>query len=217
MTVIQQYKLENKREIISVFIFLSILVGCSFFKNHKDIELPILSPKVNGSYAVINSFEFKNQYNQIITQNHTKGKVYVAEFFFTNCPSICPLVSKQLQGVYKRYKDEVNFMILSHTIDPEHDIPSELMKYYTNTLQIEQPSNWHLLTGNKDKIYDLANFSYGTVVYKGNNKLKNNIMHSGALLLIDQNRLIRGMYDGKDPESINRLITDIGRLLRHFQ
>ncbi|WP_423997208.1 SCO family protein [Maribacter sp. IgM3_T14_3] len=176
-------------------------------------ELPILSPKVAGVYLPIDSFQFTNQYADTISQEDVKGKVYVAEFFFSSCPSICPVVSKQLKRVFKTYEIESNFMILSHTIDPEHDTILKLKDYYENTLEIESVSNWHLLTGNRDAIYNLANFSYGAVVYNDDNKLKNNIMHSGALLLVDREGFVRGMYDGKDKESVDRLIADIRKLL----
>lgn len=206
-----------------MFISLSfICVGCTLFTAHSNkkdsvlnsVELPILSPKVNGEHTPIGSFQLVSQYNKTISNQDVKGKVYVAEFFFTSCPSICPLVSKQLKRVFERYKNEPNFMILSHTINPKHDTVSRLKEYYKEKLGIQHPSNWNLLTGDQNEIYDLANFSYGAVVYEEKTKLKDNIMHSGALLLVDQCGFIRGMYDGKDSDNTERLIKDIQLLLK---
>ncbi|WP_452228019.1 MULTISPECIES: SCO family protein [unclassified Lacinutrix] len=208
----------SNKTILLAISFLLCLVSCKDTAHQKqqDVsnpELPILSPKKDGEYQVIADFEFKNQYNQTITQNAVKGKIYIAEFFFTSCPSICPIVSVQLKEVYHTFKDEENFMILSHSIDPENDTVNVLQDYYTNTLEIDKPSNWQLLTGKKEKVHDLANFSYGTVVYEDLDRLKDNIMHSGALLLVDENGLIRGMYDGKDSTHTKRLIKDVKQLL----
>lgn len=206
------------RKIFIWITFVFTLMGCQNRTAHhgenNSSELPILSPKTNGEYVTISPFEFTNQYGEIISQKNAQGKVYLAEFFFTSCPSICPLVTKQLQHVFETFENESDFMILSHTIDPDHDTVSELKNYYTTILGKKKASNWQLLTGNKKEIYDLANFSYGSVVFEDKEKFEDNIMHSGALLLIDQNRLIRGMYDGRDSESTERLIKDIQLLLK---
>jgi len=208
----------NSKTIIVAISFLLCLVSCNNAAHQKqqdgsNPELPILSPKKDGKYQRIADFEFKNQYNQTVTQNTVQGKIYIAEFFFTSCPSICPIVSVQLKEVYTTFKDEESFLILSHSIDPENDTVKVLQDYYTNTLGIDMPSNWQLLTGEKEKVHDLANFSYGTVVYEDLDRLKDNIMHSGALLLVDENGLIRGMYDGKDNTHTKRLIKDAQQLL----
>lgn len=196
---------------------------CTPFTSHTNIkadkgdnrELPILSFMKDGSFLPINPFQFINQYGDTISQEEVNNKVYIAEFFFTSCPSICPLVSKQLKRVYNAYSNESDFMILSHTIDPKHDTTSKLLDYYTYDLGIENVSNWHLLTGEKEHIYEIANFSYGAVTY--DDKLSDNIMHSGALILIDKDGYIRGMYDGKDTESVNFLIKDIRNLLNLYE
>lgn len=210
-----------RNKTIILISLLLILVSCNNSTHQKQQELstsklPILSPKKDGKYQVIADFEFKNQFNQTITQSNVKDKIYIAEFFFTSCPSICPIVSVELQEVYKTFKDQENFMILSHSIDPEHDTVEVLQDYYQNTLKLKKPSNWQLLTGQKQVIHDLANFSYGTVVYEDLEELQDNIMHSGALLLIDQNGLIRGMYDGKDSTHTKRLIKDAKLLLSNL-
>lgn len=208
--------MENKFNIsVSLLIFIFVLVSCNFTTTHQDRDnsLPILSPKVNDEYLPISDFQFTNQDGETISNSNTTGKVYVAEFFFTSCPSVCPIVSKQLKMVYETFKDESNFMILSHTIDPENDTILSLKDYYTQVLEIEGKSNWNLLRGEKGNVYDLANFSYGAVVYEDEEKLKDNIMHSGALLLVDKNGLIRGMFDGKDKDSTIKLIEAIKNLL----
>ena len=210
--------MNNKTVIIAINLLLC-LMSCNNTSTHQQQqdfghpELPILSAKQNGEYQIIADFNFKNQYNQTVTQQTVKGKVYIAEFFFTSCPSICPIVSVELKEVFNTFKDEENFMILSHSIDPENDDVKRLNEYYTNTLEIDKPSNWQLLTGEKETIHELANFSYGTVVYEDLERLKDNIMHSGALLLVDENGLIRGMYDGKDHTHTKRLIKDVKLLL----
>ena len=187
-------------------------------------ELPYLSTKIDTvyyegtkkvdtfSYSRIPQFRLINQDSVIVTDQIIKNKVVLAEFFFTSCPSICPLVSKQLSKVYTTYKSSNNFIILSYTINSEYDTP-EVLKSYANDLGVNT-SNWQFLTGDSKQIYDLANFGYKTTVYNDPDiDGIDGLMHSGILVLVDKNQIIRGLYDGKDKQDTDRLIKDINVLI----
>lgn len=166
-------------------------------------------------------FELTDQNNQKITNANYKGKVYVLEFFFTTCPTICPKMNQSMIEIQNKFFGNPNFGIVSISIDPEHDT-SEVLKEHATTLGVKS-SNWHFLTGDKKYIYDLANKGFN--LYAGeNSKVNGGFEHSGLFALIDKNGNIRCRkddygnpilyYDGLDKAGVKAIQQDIAILLR---
>ena len=167
------------------------------------------------------SFEFVNQHNDTITERDYKGKVYLVEFFFTTCPTICPVMNKNMVKIQNEFKNEEDFAIASFTINPQHDTP-EVLKAYADEYGVKNP-NWHMLTGNIEEIYKLANKGFN--LYAGQNaNAEGGFEHSGMFALIDKNGNIRSRkdvngnpivyYDGIEDEGISMLKEDIAKLLK---
>jgi len=186
-------------------------------------ELPILGNKkfvdkeVNGEvvkdtiYHTIRDFAFVDQDSNLVTNETFSDQIYVADFFFTSCPTICPLMKQQMLRVYEAYENESEVAILSHTIDPKHDTVA-VLKDFAEKLGVKT-EKWHFVTGNKDSIYDIGETSYLVVANEDENA-PGGYIHSGAFLLVDKQRRIRGVYDGTIPEQVDILINDIGRLIK---
>jgi protein SCO1/2 len=195
---------------------LSIIV-CLFFIavscQKPQEKLPYLgNPVVEGKdtiYPKISDFKFINQDSVVVTQQTFANKIYVADFIFLSCPTICPRMNTQLKLVYDVYKDNPNILFLSHTIDPERDTVDKL-KLFSQSKGVSD--KWHFVTGNRDSIYSIATNSYFATAYK-DSKEPGGYVHSGGFLLVDKNKHIRGVYDGTNPEETKRLISDIKILL----
>lgn len=146
----------------------------------------------NGSKRKVPNFSFTNQYGKTITNSDYKGKVYVVEFFFTTCPTICPRMNRNLVSLQDEFKEFENFGVASFTINPSYDTPN-VLKNYADNYGINN-SNWHLLTGEKSDIYDLAN--KGFYIYAAENEnVEGGFEHSGNFALIDKNGFIRSRKD----------------------
>ena len=208
---------------ISFLAILTAFIGCTEVKD--SFELPVLGrPQIvektmNGEVVTdtiphkIRDFQFVNQDSMIVTNETFAGKVYVADFFFTTCPTICPVMKQQMLRVYEVYQKEPGFGILSHTIDPKYDTVA-LLKDYAERLGVSTPT-WHFVTGDQDEIYDIAEESYLSIADE-DETAPGGFIHSGAFLLIDRDRQIRGVYDGTVPEQVDILIKDIERLLKSY-
>jgi protein SCO1/2 len=166
-------------------------------------------------------FELMNQDNKKITNETYKGKVYVLEFFFSTCPTICPKMNESMLGIEKSFFGNPNFGIVSITIDPEHDT-AEVLKTYADFLGVKS-SNWNFLTGDKAYIFNLANKGFN--LYAGeNDKVSGGFEHSGLFALIDKNGNIRCRkddfgnpilyYDGLDKKGVRNIQQDINILLK---
>mgnify|MGYP002139766887 CR=1 FL=1 len=140
-------------------------------------------------------------------------KIYIADFFFTTCPTICPVMKKQMRKVYEKVKGQNDVAILSHTIDPEHDTPSVLKEYATD-LGVKD-TQWMFVTGDREKIYEIGEKKY-LVVAGADSTAPGGYIHSGAFVLIDKEKRVRGMYNGTDDEATKRLIGDIARLKAEY-
>ncbi|EOZ93249.1 Cytochrome oxidase biogenesis protein Sco1/SenC/PrrC, putative copper metallochaperone [Indibacter alkaliphilus LW1] len=162
-------------------------------------------------YHKIADFSFTNQEGKEISNNTTDGKVYVADFFFTTCPTICPIMKTQMLRIYEKFQDESDFMILSHTLDPEHDT-QELLKDYAAKIGVEDDATWQFLTGDQERIFEIGQTSYLTTAMSDKDE-PGGILHSGAFVLVDQKGRIRGVYDGTKEDQVNRLMRDIPKLL----
>jgi protein SCO1/2 len=154
-------------------------------------------------YLIINSerkrvpdFSFTDQKGETITNNDYLGKVYVVEFFFTTCPTICPKMNKNLVQIQNTFKDFENFGVASFTINPDHDT-QEVLKEYAEHYGITNP-NWHLMTGDQDKIYDLANTGFPLYVAE-NEEVEGGFEHSGHFALIDKEGFIRSRVENRNP------------------
>ncbi|MFV5694639.1 SCO family protein [Flavobacterium sp. LB3P122] len=166
-------------------------------------------------------FELVNQDNKKITNETYKGKVYVLEFFFTTCPSICPKMNLSMLAIENTFFGNPNFGIVSITIDPTHDTPA-ILKAHAKLLGVKS-SNWNFLTGDKDYIFDIANKGFNLYVGE-NSKVSGGFEHSGLFALIDKNGFIRCRkddfgnpilyYDGLDKKGVRDIQQDINILLK---
>lgn len=165
---------------------------------------------VDTVYQTIPAFKFLNQDSVYITNDQFKGKIYIADFFFTSCTSICPIMHRNLKTVYEEFKDNSDVMFLSHTIDFKYDLPSVLKKYAAK-LGVDGPK-WQFVHGTKDSVYTIAEKSYLVAVGQDSTN-RDGFVHQGYLVLIDKERRIRGAYDGTDAGQVAQLKKDIPVLL----
>ena len=203
---------EKSKLLGKLLISLSILfVACN---NPKSAKLSIYGEKdIFGEdtiYHVIPNFAFINQNNQSVTSEDFKDTVYIADFFFTTCPGICPIMTKQLVRVQEEIlKNNLPVKILSHTVDPETDSTEVLLNY---AKEMGADLNiWTFVTGEKQNLYKLAE-SY-LVVANEDPETEIHFVHSDKLVLIDTQNRIRGMYSGIDSLEVNQLIKDLKTLL----
>jgi protein SCO1/2 len=190
------------KELSLLSLLFSVLFLASSCK--QDKPLPFLSP------APIANFNFLNQDSISITNNTFKGKVYIADFFFTSCTTVCPTMHRQMKALFEEYKDEPNLMFLSHTIDYKYDVPSKL-KQYAQKLGVDGP-RWQFAYGSKDAIYTIAEKSYLSGVIEDQNE-KEKYIHEGWFLLIDNNGRLRGAYNSTLDQQIDLLKKDLNNLL----
>lgn len=207
------------------FILLITLffVGCgnkSVNKEEHKLLLPVLGEKklagVDGKdtlYHTIADFSFVNQYHDTVTEKTIDNKIYVADFFFATCQSICPRMSSQLVHVQNAFKNDNDFLILSHTVNPMHDTVEVLNGYAQSYGAMK--NKWHFLTGNKKEIYDLAKYSYLVNAFEDDGSPEG-FLHSELFVLIDKQKRIRGVYDGTDSSAVVKLISDV-KLLKTEQ
>lgn len=192
-----------------IFFMMIILAACT----PKQNDLPIFGEReVSGTdtiYHKIAPFQFVDQDSSIITNQAFKDKIYVADFFFTSCRTICPIMKTQMMRVYEATKEMPDVLLLSHSIDPEYDTVA-LLHDFAARLGVES-KRWHFVTGLKDSIYKIAQTSYFATAMEDKAE-PDGFIHSGAFLLIDKQGRIRGKYDGTKEEDVNRLIADIKRL-----
>lgn len=159
----------------------------------------------------IADFKLVNQNGDTVTLKNLDGKIYVADFFFTTCPTICPKMSDQMHRVYEKYLNNPNVVIVSHTVMPEVDSVPVLKayadKYHANA------EKWIFLTGPKEEIYQLARKSYFAVITEGDGGVSD-FIHTENFILVDKQKRIRGFYDGTSKEDVDRLIKEIVYLLK---
>lgn len=207
------------RKLAAIALIALTCTACKF--NSDKATLPIMGNRdavtktVNGKtvvdtiYQTIPDFKFVNQYGDTITQKSLKGDIYVADFFFTTCPSICPIMHRNMLKVYNEFKSVPDFKIISHTIDPRHDSVA-VMKKYADKLGISGNS-WWLLQGDKEMTYNLGQKNY-LVAVKQDDGTPGGYVHQGWFVLVDKQKRIRGYYDGTDEKQVAKLIEDIKTL-----
>ena len=202
-------------------ICILLLAACST-KEHK---LPILGERepieklvdgktvVDTIYQTIPKFKFLNQDSAIISEKDFDGKIYVADFFFTSCTSICPVMHRNMLKVYNEFKENKEVGILSHTIDFKYDTPSKL-KSYSENLGVEGKM-WQFAKGTKDSVYTLAEKNY-LVAVSEDKTATDGFIHQGWFILVDKEKRLRGAYDGTKPDQVEQLITDMKTLLKEY-
>ena len=165
------------------------------------------------TYHTIQDFELMDQDSTVITNASLSNQIYVADFFFTSCPTICPKMKAQMLRVYERFEGNTEVSILSHTIDPSYDtIP--LLKDYAVRLGASS-NQWKFLWGDQDTIYELAENSYMSIADEDGNA-EGGFVHSGYFLLVDKERRIRGVYDGTTSDQVDVLMNDMEKLLKEY-
>ena len=163
-------------------------------------------------YHRIADFSLTNQNGETITQDNYKDKIYVADFFFTTCQTICPIMTDHMVQIQEEIVNDDDIMLLSHSVTPKIDDVAQLKKYAQEKGVIDE--KWNLVTGDKKQIYELARKSYLAVKTDGNGD-EYDMIHTENFMLVDKKRQIRGFYDGTKPEDIERLLEDI-EVLKHF-
>ena len=203
-------------------VFSIICITLFYFALRQKKSLPVYNPSdVNPElvdstvqyiqkYHAISDFSFTNQNGKTITQKDYEGKIYVADFFFTTCGSICPIMTTNMVDVQKAFFNNPKVMLLSHTVFPEIDSVSVLKAYAVKKGVDDR--KWNLVTGDKKEIYALARKSYLAVKLGKPSELYD-MVHTENFVLVDTKRRVRGFYDGTKKEEIQRLIEDINFLL----
>ncbi len=214
-----------------IFIAVFLVVGISityYMIQPEEEKLPVINPidlkeemvdpdvlmERTGYGHTIGDFSFLNQEGETITQEEVDGKVYVAEYFFTTCGTICPIMNKQMQRVHQVYQTEEDFRILSFTVHPEVDTVEQIKRYADGH---GASSKWHFLTGDKNDLYSLARKSFFVLKPAEAENLGDvgsDFIHTNNFVLVDRESRIRGYYDGTSPTGVDSLIHDIGRLLK---
>lgn len=208
----------------SALAFLSVALGVLFYTVYfQEEKLPIFNPTdfnpelvdvtLQGfsNNHIVSDFELLNQNGKMITQKDYENKIYVTDFFFTRCPSICPIMSNNMEKLQNTFLDESNVMFLSVSVTPELDSIPILKKYAQKHAAID--GKWNITTGDKKHIYNLARKSYFAVVNEGDGGLQD-FIHTPNFILIDRQKRIRGVYDGTKNEEIERLTNDINLLTK---
>lgn len=210
-----------------VFAIISIVI-VSIIYNKLNVyqPLPIYQPAMVSTelvdstiqhqkkYHKIADFSLLNQNGKTITQNDYKNKIYVADFFFTTCQTICPIMTDHMYDIQKEIMNDDEIMLLSHSVTPKIDSVEQLKRYAIK--KGVNDAKWNLVTGDKKQIYELARKSYLAVKDQGNGDAFD-MIHTENFMLIDKKRQIRGFYDGTNSEDINRLLTDIKILKKEYQ
>jgi protein SCO1/2 len=215
--------MQNKLKYIFILLTLPLLFFLWFYLSKTEKAplryLPYLGPKNYSDikdtvYHSIPDFNFIDQDGKTISQADLKGKFYVTEYFFTTCKSICPIMNTNLIKVYKEFKDTEEFLILSHTVDPETDSVSVLKEYATQ--HGVNDDRWKFVTGDKKQLYGVARKGYLLNAEEGDGG-KEDFIHTQNFALIDKEHHIRGFYDGTDSLEIVRLMQDIKILKKEYE
>lgn len=165
-------------------------------------------------YHTIKDFELYNQNGDTITAEFYNDKIYVADFFFTTCQTICPIMTDHMLEIQEKLKNDEEILLLSHTVIPAHDSVPVLRKYADEKGVIDD--KWNLVTGEKKEIYDLARKSYLAAKSDGDGGMFD-MIHTENFILVDKQKRIRGFYDGTDVDAIEELLQDIEILKREYR
>ena len=194
---------------ISIVIgLLLILVSCSESESGPR-ELPFLGIADEGEHYIVPPFSFLDQEGAEVTEANVNGKIHVVDFFFTSCPDICPKMNQQMLRVYDEYEQDDEILILSHTLDPKRDTV-EALKVFSDGLGVSA-SKWKMLSSpDHDYVFEVCK-TY-MIAAGPDESIMGGIFHSGKFVLLDQERRVRGFYEGTDEEEVDKLIQDIKSL-----
>ena len=200
----------SKKRIFYISFFIVLALGFYFILT---TIAPEMGRKRIPPISFVRPFSFVNQDGQILTNRDVEGKVYVAEFFFTTCPGICPDMNNNMRQVYEEFVDEPDFLILAHTSDPENDSVTNL-KAYADSMKVNT-AKWIFLTGRKDSLYTMARVSY-TIDDPANNlkSIEDDFLHTQFWALVDKKGNVRKIYDGLKESEVRLLMRDIKKLLK---
>lgn len=215
------------RNFAIVFAIISIII-ISIIYNTLNVyqPLPIYQPAMVSTELVDSTIQYQKKYHKIadfsltnqngetVTQDNYKNKIYVADFFFTTCQTICPIMTKNMEDIQEEIKNDPEVMLLSHSVTPEIDSVEQLKRYALEKGVID--AKWNMVTGDKKQIYQLARKSYLAVKDNGDGG-PFDMIHTENFMLIDKKRQIRGFYDGTNPEEIEQLLKDIKTLKKEYK
>lgn len=206
-----------------VLLFVLAAIAIQSCTGKSDQKLPILGNRepieriVDGKtvadtvYQTIQPFSYLNQDSVAISDKDFDGKIYVADFFFTSCNSICPVMHRNMLNVYKKFKDNPKVKFLSHSIDIKYDLPSRL-KTYATKLGIEG-NQWEFVHGSRDSIFDISARNYLVSAFEDSSNPQG-LVHQGWFILVDTKKQIRGAYDGTNEDQVKQLMEDMDKLLK---
>ena len=201
-----------------MIVFSAIVISSFYFMKKPVKNLPIYSPSMISKelvaeeiqfvkkYHKIKDFSLLNQNGYIITEEDYSNKIYVADFFFTTCPTICPIMTENMGYLQNKLIDNPEILLVSFSVTPEIDSVQQLKKYALEKNVID--SKWNLLTGDKKEIYDLARKSYLVAKNDGDGG-KYDMIHTENFVLVDKEKRIRGFYDGTNQLEMDKLLNDI--------
>lgn len=214
------------KTLIPSIIVLIIGITVAYFMISKPKPLKVFNPadinpklvdeslqSTNKNHRVGN-FNLTDQDGNTVTPNNFKDKIYVTDFFFVTCPTICPKMTDQMLRVYEEFKDNDAILLLSHTVMPEEDsVP--VLKEYADKIEVNS-NKWKFVTGDKKQIYDLARKTYFAAVTEGDGGV-DDFIHTENFVLVDKEKRLRGFYDGTSKKDVDRLINDIYTLLSEYE
>ena len=208
------------KKLLNFALISIVLQSCS---NQSDFKLPILGNRepvermvdgktvVDTIYQTIQPFSYFNQDSILVTEKDFDGKIYIADFFFTSCNTICPIMHRTMLDVYKKFKDNPKVKFLSHSIDIKYDLPSRL-KIYATKLGVEG-NQWEFVHGSRDSIFNIAAKNYLVSAFEDSTDPQG-LVHQGWFILVDTKKQLRGAYDGTKADQVKQLIEDMDKLLR---
>lgn len=223
--MIQPYKMKKIKIEQLIPVVLTLTLMWSVFSIYQSYERKLvvhnpinINPElvdvslqgISENHKVMD-FELINQNGEVITQNNYKDKIYVADFFFSSCPTICPIMTNNMAKIQKEFLDDKDILLLSLSVTPKFDSVPKLKEYASKNGVID--AKWNITTGDKKHIYELARKSYFAATDDGDGGLQD-FIHTSNFVLVDKNKQIRGVYDGIDTDEIQRLINDI-KILRN--
>lgn len=199
-----------RKKAVRYLLFFGVLLAGFYIAmiqltDFEKVKLPVLN--------TVQSFQFLRQDSNMVSQKDIGNRIYVAEYFFTTCKGICPKMNKNMKAIYEKYKSNPDFLILSHTVNPETDsLP--VLKRYADSLGASA-TNWWFLTGSKKDLYKSARESYLLDDPKNSSKnIEDQFLHTQFFALVDREGRVRGIYDGIKKDEVETLLHDINELIK---
>jgi len=211
---------------VFLLVFSAVLITVIYSILKPEERLPVYQPDMVTSdlvdstmqevrkYHRIADFKLVNQNGDTITQDNYENKIYIADFFFTTCLTICPIMTDHMLQIQEKIKNDSEVLLVSHTVIPRVDTVAQLKRYALEKGIVD--NKWNLLTGDKKEIYDLARKSYLVAKSEGDGGAYD-MIHTENFVLVDKDREIRGYYDGTDPKAIEQLMTDLEILKKEYR